>query len=103
MWWRARRRDRRRTDMHVSRRRTRATVEIGAGRTERAVVRTAPRPTDTEDVLRQVQGLGPRRIARLAEQFPTPINLRLATRSELLEVPGVGEALADRILSEIGC
>lgn len=54
-----------------------------------------------ESVLDGVSGLGPAKRTALLKQFGSLKKLRAASRDELLEVPGVGPALADHLLAAL--
>jgi len=56
---------------------------------------------DVEDLLATITGVGPAKVTALAASFPTPVQLRAATKDELTAVKGVGPALADRIIAAV--
>jgi MFS family permease len=60
---------------------------------------------DGPEVLRAslagVRGLGPARLAALVDRYGTVAALRAADRDDLLEVPGIGPALADAIRTRL--
>ncbi len=54
-----------------------------------------------ENLLAQVQGLGPAKVTALSAAFPTAADLLGASPDELTRVPGVGPALAARIVATL--
>jgi Fanconi anemia group M protein len=55
-------------------------------------------PNPKEVVLASIPGVGPRLAKRLMEYFGSPRNVLNASKEMLMEVPGIGEGKADKIL-----
>lgn len=54
-------------------------------------------PKDAYLALNLLPGIGPIRVRRLLERFQTPQQILAAKRRELLEVPGIGQEMAEQI------
>lgn len=52
-------------------------------------------------VLNELDGLGPKRVQALISHFGSPTAVREASKSELIEVPGIGADTADRIIESL--
>lgn len=57
---------------------------------------------DVTELLGRVQGLGPRRVETVAKAFGSTAALRAASKADLTAIDGIGPAIADRILAELG-
>jgi excinuclease ABC subunit C len=51
--------------------------------------------------LSELDGLGPKRVQALIAHFGSPTAVRAATKSELIQVPGIGDDTAQRILDSL--
>jgi excinuclease ABC subunit C len=51
--------------------------------------------------LNELEGIGPKRVQSLIAHFGSPTAVRAATKDELLQVPGIGDDTAQRILNSL--
>jgi len=51
--------------------------------------------------LNELEGIGPKRVQSLIAHFGSPTAVRAATKDELLQVPGIGDDTAQRILDSL--